>query len=382
MIEGFSTLAVHAGQQPDPTTGAVMPPIFLTSTYAQESPGVHKGFDYSRTSNPTRLAAELNMAALEGGRFGYAFASGMAAIDCTFRLCKSGDHIIVSENTYGGTFRLADRVLTDSGLDFSFVNTSDIDKVRAAIKPNTKMIFVETPTNPMMTVSDLQALAEIAREIGALSVCENTFMSPYLQRPFEFGIDIVLHSTTKFINGHSDGLGGVIILNDEKVAERVAFLQNSIGAILSPFEAWLILRGTKTLPLRMQQHDIAGRAVAAFLDEDPRVEKVNYPGLPSHPQHELAKRQQKGFGGLISFDVGTLDNARAVLENVKICTLAESLGGVETLISHPLIMTHASVPDELRQRLGITEGLIRISVGVEDLTDIIADLDQALDRIV
>ena len=382
MIEGFSTLAVHAGQQPDPTTGAVMPPIFLTSTYAQESPGVHKGFDYSRTSNPTRLAAELNMAALEGGRFGYAFASGMAAIDCTFRLCKSGDHIIVSENTYGGTFRLADRVLTDSGLEFSFVNTSDIDKVRAAIKPNTKMIFVETPTNPMMTVSDLQAMAEIAREIGALSVCENTFMSPYLQRPFEFGIDIVLHSTTKFINGHSDGLGGVIILNDEKVAERVAFLQNSIGAILSPFEAWLILRGTKTLPLRMQQHDIAGRAVAAFLDEDPRVEKVNYPGLPSHPQHELAKRQQKGFGGLVSFDVGTLDNARAVLENVKICTLAESLGGVETLISHPLIMTHASVPDELRQRLGITEGLIRISVGVEDLTDIIADLDQALDRIV
>ena len=382
MIEGFSTLAVHAGQQPDPTTGAVMPPIFLTSTYAQESPGVHKGFDYSRTSNPTRLAAELNMAALEGGRFGYAFASGMAAIDCTFRLCKSGDHIIVSENTYGGTFRLADRVLTDSGLDFSFVNTSDIDKVRAAIKPNTKMIFVETPTNPMMSVSDLQALAEIAREIGALSVCENTFMSPYLQRPFEFGIDIVLHSTTKFINGHSDGLGGVIILNDEKVAERVAFLQNSIGAILSPFEAWLILRGTKTLPLRMQQHDIAGRAVAAFLDEHPRVEKVNYPGLPSHPQHELAKRQQKGFGGLVSFDVGTLDNARAVLENVKICTLAESLGGVETLISHPLIMTHASVPAELRQRLGITEGLIRISVGVEDLTDIIADLDQALGRIV
>ena len=382
MIEGFSTLAVHAGQQPDPTTGAVMPPIFLTSTYAQESPGVHKGFDYSRTSNPTRLAAELNMAALEGGRFGYAFASGMAAIDCTFRLCKSGDHIIVSENTYGGTFRLADRVLTDSGLDFSFVNTSDIDKVRAAIKPNTKMIFVETPTNPMMSVSDLQALAEIAREIGALSVCENTFMSPYLQRPFEFGIDIVLHSTTKFINGHSDGLGGVVILNDEKVAERVAFLQNSIGAILSPFEAWLILRGTKTLPLRMQQHDIAGRAVAAFLDEHPRVEKVNYPGLPSHPQHELAKRQQKGFGGLVSFDVGTLDNARAVLENVKICTLAESLGGVETLISHPLIMTHASVPAELRQRLGITEGLIRISVGVEDLTDIIADLDQALGRIV
>jgi cystathionine gamma-lyase/cystathionine beta-lyase/cystathionine gamma-lyase/homocysteine desulfhydrase len=381
MNEGFSTLAVHAGQQPDPSTGAVMPPIFLTSTYAQESPGVHKGFDYSRTANPTRLACEMNLAALEGGRFGYAFASGMAAIDCTFRLCKSGDHIIVSANTYGGTFRLADKVLKDTGLDFSFVNTSDLDEVRRTIKPNTRMIFVETPTNPMMTVSDLQALAEIADEIDAISVCENTFMSPYLQRPFEFGMDIVVHSTTKYINGHSDGLGGVIILNDEKMAEQVAFLQNSIGAILSPFEAWLILRGTKTLPLRMQQHDRAGREVARFLDEHPRVLQVNYPGLPSHPQHELAKRQQKGFGGIISFDVGTLDNARALLENVRLCTLAESLGGVETLISHPLIMTHASVPAELRQRLGITDGLIRLSVGVEDISDIIDDLDRALGHI-
>lgn len=380
--EGFSTLAVHAGQEPDPTTGAVMPPIFLTSTYAQESPGVHQGFEYSRTGNPTRLAAERNLAALEGGQFGYCFGSGMAAIDCTFRLCNAGDHIIVSENTYGGTFRLATRVLSDTGLEFSFVDTSDPDKVREAIKPNTKMLFIETPTNPVMSVSDLQVMADIARENGVLSVVDNTFMSPYLQRPFEFGIDMVIHSTTKYINGHSDGLGGVVILNDEKVAEQVAFLQNSVGAVLSPFEAWLILRGTKTLPLRMKQHDIAGRAVAAFLDEHPKVEKVNYPGLASHPQHEIAKRQQKGFGGVISFDVGTLDNAKAVLENVKICTLAESLGGVETLISHPLIMTHASVPAEIRDRLGITEGLIRISVGIEDLDDIIADLDQALDRIV
>ncbi|HEX8649891.1 MAG TPA: cystathionine gamma-synthase [Pyrinomonadaceae bacterium] len=378
---GFSTIAVHAGVEPDPATGAVMTPVYLTSTYAQESPNVHKGFDYSRTINPTRLALERNLAALEGGRFGYAFASGMAAIDATFRLVRAGEHVIVSENVYGGTFRLAQRVLSEYGVEFSFVDTSDPKKVSAALRPNTRMVFVETPTNPLLIITDLQAVSDIAHSVGAMFVGENTFMSPYLQRPFEFGADIVVHSTTKYLNGHSDGLGGIVIVNDEKLAERIAFLQNSAGAILSPFEAWLVLRGVKTLALRMQQHDRSGRAIAAFLDEHPKVQKVHYPGLASHPQHELAKRQQKGFGGIVTFDVGSQERARTVLEALKLCVLAESLGGVETLISHPLTMTHASVPPEMRVRLGITEGLVRISVGVEDAEDIMADLDQALSRL-
>jgi cystathionine beta-lyase/cystathionine gamma-synthase len=379
-MAGFSTIAVHAGVEPDPTTGAVMTPIYLTSTYAQEAPNVHKGFDYSRTINPTRLAVERNLAALEGGRFGYAFASGMSAIDATFRLVKAGDHVIVSENTYGGTYRLCNRILSEYGVEFSFVDTSDIEKVKAALRPNTRMVFVETPTNPILVITDLKAISDLAHEAGARIVCENTFASPYLQRPFEFGVDIIVHSTTKYLNGHSDGLGGAVILNDEKDAERIAFVQNSVGAVLSPFESWLLLRGTKTLGLRMQQHDRGGRAVAAFLDEHPQVKKVHYPGLPSHPQHELAKRQQKGFGGIVTFDVGSLDKARVMLSSLKLCTLAESLGGVETLISHPETMTHASVPIEMRARLGITEGLLRLSVGIEDPEDIIADLDQALRR--
>ncbi|MDQ1612467.1 MAG: hypothetical protein QOG00_2398 [Pyrinomonadaceae bacterium] len=378
---GFQTTAIHAGQEPDPTTGAVSVPIYQTSTYAQEGLGKHKGFEYARTQNPTRLALEQNIAALEGARFGYAFASGMAAIDATLRLVKAGDHVIVSDNTYGGTYRLFSRVLSNYGIEFTYVDTSDASNVEAAIRDNTRMVFVETPTNPVMMVTDLQAVADVAHARGARVVCDNTFLSPYLQRPLEFGVDIVLHSTTKYLNGHSDSVGGVVVLNDETDAEWIKFIQNSAGAILSPFDSWLIMRGTKTLALRMEQHDRNGRAVAAFLEEHPKVEKLYYPGSLSHRQHDLAKRQQRGFGGMVSFDVGSLDNARAVLEGVRLCTLAESLGAVETLISHPATMTHASVLPETRARLGITDGLVRISVGLEDVDDIIADLDQALGKI-
>jgi cystathionine beta-lyase/cystathionine gamma-synthase len=378
---GFATTAIHAGQEPDEATGAVTVPIYQTSTYAQEGLGRHKGFEYARTQNPTRLALERNLAALEGARYGYAFASGMAAIDATLRLIKAGEHVIVSDNTYGGTFRLFTRILANYNVEFDFVDTSDVLNVEAAIKPNTRMVFLETPTNPVMIVTDLQAVSDVAHRAGARVVCDNTFMSPFLQRPLEFGVDIVVHSTTKYLNGHSDGVGGIVVLNDEEDAQWLAFVQNSAGAILSPFDSWLVLRGTKTLALRMEQHDRSGRAVAAFLEEHPKVQKIYYPGSLSHRQHDLAKRQQKGFGGMVAFDVGSLENARIVLESVKLCTLAESLGGVETLISHPATMTHASVLPETRARLGITEGLVRISVGIEDTDDIIADLDQALEKI-
>jgi len=379
---GFATTAIHAGQEEkDPATGSVTVPIYQTSTYEQEGLGRHKGFEYARTQNPTRLALERNLAALEGARFGYAFASGMAAIDATLRLVKAGEHVIVSDNTYGGTFRLFTRVLANYNIEFDFVDTSDAANVEAAIKENTRMVFLETPTNPVMIVTDLQAVADVAHRVGARVVCDNTFMSPYLQRPLDFGVDIVVHSTTKYLNGHSDGVGGIVVLNDEKDAEWLAFIQNSAGAILSPFDSFLVLRGIKTLALRMEQHDAAGRAVAAFLEEHPKVQKIYYPGSLSHRQHDLAKRQQKGFGGMVAFDVGSLEAARTVLESVKLCTLAESLGGVETLISHPATMTHASVLPETRSRLGITDGLVRVSVGIEDTDDIIADLDQALNKI-
>ena len=378
---GFATTAIHTGSEPDQATGAVTVPIYQTSTYAQESLGKNKGYEYARTQNPTRSAVERNIAALEGGRFGYAFASGMAAIDATLRLVKAGEHVIVSDNTYGGTARLFNRILANYNVEFDYVETSEPLNVEAAIKPNTKMVFVETPTNPIMTVTDLKEVSEIAHRAGARVVCDNTFMSPYLQRPLEFGVDIVVHSTTKYLNGHSDGVGGVVVLNDEEDANWIGFVQNSAGAILSPFDSWLVLRGTKTLALRMEQHDKTGRAVAAFLEEHPKVKRVYYPGSASHPQHALARRQQHGFGGMVSFDVGSLAAARTVLESVKLCTLAESLGGVETLISHPATMTHASVDEAKRQRLGITDGLVRISVGIEDTDDIIADLDQALDKI-
>ena len=378
---GFATIAIHTGSEPDQSTGAVTVPIYQTSTYAQDALGKNKGYEYARTQNPTRSAVERNLAALEGGRFGFAFASGMAAIDATLRLVKAGEHVVVSDNTYGGTARLFNRILTLYNVSFDYVDTSDPLNVEAAVKPNTKMVFLETPTNPIMTVTDLKEVSEIAHRAGARVVCDNTFLSPYLQRPLEFGCDIVVHSTTKYLNGHSDGVGGAVVLNDEEDANWIAFVQNSAGAILSPFDSWLVLRGTKTLALRMEQHDKTGRAVAAFLEEHPKVKKVYYPGSASHPQHALARRQQRGFGGMVSFDVGSLAAARTVLESVKLCTLAESLGGVETLISHPATMTHASVDEEKRQRLGITDGLVRISVGIEDTDDIIADLDQALDKI-
>ncbi len=375
---GFSTIAIHAGNEPDSATGAVSVPIYQTSTYAQESLGKHKGFEYARTQNPTRSALEKNIAALEGAKFGFAFASGMSATDAVLKLVKADGHVIVGDNTYGGTFRLFSRVLSNYGIEFDFVDTSDVTNVEKAFKPNTKMVFVETPTNPIMTVTDLQAVSDVTHAHGARVVCDNTFMSPYLQQPMNFGVDIVVHSTTKYLNGHSDSIGGFAALNDEEDAEWIKFIQNSIGAILSPFDSFLVLRGTKTLAVRMEAHDKNGRAVAAFLAEHPKVKKVYYPGLQSHPQHELASRQQKGFGGMVAFETGSLESAKKVLENVKICTLAESLGGVESLISHPATMTHASVPPDKRESLGITDGLVRISVGIEDVEDIIEDLDQAL----
>lgn len=375
---GFSTTAIHAGNEPDIATGAVSVPIYQTSTYAQDGLGQHKGFEYARTQNPTRSALETNIAALEGAKFGFAFASGMSAIDATLKLVKAGDHVILGDNTYGGTFRLFSRVLSDYGVEFDLVDTSDVTNLEPAFKPNTKMVFVETPTNPVMTVTDLKAVSDMAHAHGARVVCDNTFMSPYFQRPIEFGVDIVVHSTTKYLNGHSDSVGGFVALNDEKDAEWIGFIQNSVGAILSPFDSFLVLRGTKTLAVRMEAHDKNGRMVANFLAEHPRVEKVFYPGLASHPQHELAKRQQTGFGGMVAFETGSLANAKKVLESVKLCTLGESLGGVESLISHPASMTHASVPQEKRESLGITDGLVRVSVGIEDIEDILADLDQAL----
>jgi cystathionine gamma-lyase/cystathionine beta-lyase/cystathionine gamma-lyase/homocysteine desulfhydrase len=377
---GFSTTAIHAGQEPDPRTGAVTTPIYQTSTYAQEALGRHKGFEYARTQNPTRLALERNLAALEGGQAAYCFASGMAAITSVLMLLKAGDHVIVSENTYGGTYRLFERVLKNFGLEFSYVDSSEAKNVERAIRPQTRMVFLETPTNPIMTVADLEGIGQLTRDCQLRLVVDNTFMTPYFLRPIEFGADLVVHSTTKYLNGHSDSVGGVVVSARPEDAERIAFTQNAVGAILSPFDSFLVLRGIKTLALRMRQHDANGRAVAGFLAEHPKVRKVYYPGLPDHPQHERAKRQMSGFGGMISFEMGSLAAARAVLDNVRLCTLAESLGGVETLISHPATMTHASVPAEQRARLGISDGLVRISVGIEDVEDIIADLEAALQK--
>ena len=375
---GFSTTAIHAGNEPDPTTGAVSVPIYQTSTYAQEGLGRNKGWEYARTQNPTRAALETNIAALEGAKFGFAFASGMAAIDTTLKLVKGGDHVLLGNNTYGGTFRLFNRILSSYGVEFDVVDTTDLLSLEQYFKSNTKLVFVETPTNPVMSVTDLAVVSELAHARGAKVVCDNTFMSPYFQRPIEHGVDIVVHSTTKYLNGHSDSVGGFVALNNQEDAEWIKFVQNSVGAILSPFDSFLVLRGTKTLAVRMEAHDKNGRQVAAFLEEHPRVERVYYPGLTSHAQHEIAKRQQSGFGGMVSFETGSLENARKVLDSVKLCTLGESLGGVETLISHPATMTHAAVPEDSRAKLGITDGLVRISVGIEDVEDIIEDLDQAL----
>jgi len=375
----FSTICLHAGQEPDPSTGAIITPIYQTSTYVQEELGKHKGFEYGRTQNPTRLAVERNIAAIERGKAGFAFASGMAAIGAIATMLKSGDHMIVSDNTYGGTFRLFDKVLTRYALTFSYVDTSTLKEVERAFTPATRMLFVETPTNPMFKLTDLRAAAELAHRYNARLVVDNTFASPYIQQPIEFGADLVIHSTTKYLNGHSDSVGGIVIAVREDDIEWLRFVQNTEGAILGPFDSWLVLRGTKTLPLRMIQHNANGLALAEYLSKHPKVKRVYYPGLPSHPQYELAQRQMRGFGGMLAFELGSLEAARAVLNSVRLHALAESLGGVETLISHPATMTHASVPPERRSALGITDGLVRISAGIEDIDDLKDDLGQALD---
>jgi cystathionine beta-lyase/cystathionine gamma-synthase len=375
---GFRTDAIHAGQEPDPATGAVTIPIYQTSTYVQEGIGKHKGFEYARTQNPTRMALEKNVAVLERGVAAYAFASGMAATTAiTQLLLKQGDHAICSDNVYGGTFRLFDKIVRHYGVEFTYVNTSNLSDVTPAIRPNTRMVFIETPTNPIMSITDIRGVSAIAHQSGCRVVVDNTFMTPYFQLPLELGADIVIHSTTKYLNGHSDSVGGVVVLKRQDDAERLQFIQNAAGAILSPFDSWLVMRGIKTLPIRMEAHNSNGMAVANFLANKKEVKKIYYPGLPNHPGHELAKNQMSGFGGMIAIDLGSLDLAKRFLERVKLCSLGESLGGVETLISHPATMTHASVPAEERQRLGITDGLVRLSVGIEDVEDLIADLEKA-----
>jgi cystathionine beta-lyase/cystathionine gamma-synthase len=374
----FSTICIHAGQEPDPSTGAIITPIYQTSTYVQEGLGQHKGYEYGRTQNPTRMAVERNIAAIEAGKAGFAFASGMAAIDALLTRLESGDHLVVSDNTYGGTFRLFERVRRKFGLDFSYVDTSVLENIEQAITPKTKYLFVETPTNPMLRITDLAAAADIAHRHNVRVIVDNTFASPYIQQPLALGCDIVVHSTTKFLNGHSDSVGGIVVLKHDDDIEWMKFVQNAAGAILGPMDSWLILRGTKTLPIRMERTNDNSIAIAEHLKRHAKVKSVIYPGLPEHPHHALAKKQMRGFGGLISFDVGSLETARAVLPRFKLMALAESLGGVETLISHPAIMTHASVPPERRAAIGITDGLIRISVGIEDVDDLKEDLDYAL----
>ncbi len=376
---GFATRSIHAGQHPDPTTGAIMTPLYLTSTYVQESPGVHKGYEYSRTGNPTRKAYEDCLASLESGKYGFAFASGCAATTTIMHMLKAGDHVIASDDLYGGTFRLFDKVIRHNGIDFSFVDLSNTANFAAALKPNTKMVWIETPTNPMLKLIDIRKVCSEANKHNLISVVDNTFMSPYFQRPLELGATVVLHSTTKYINGHSDVVGGALITSNDIVAERLAFLSNSTGAIQSTFDAYICMRSLKTLPLRMKAHAENAMAIAKFLEAHPRVEKVLYPGLESHPQHALAKEQMSGFGGMITFYLkGGMEESRTFLEKVSIFSLAESLGGVESLIEHPAIMTHASVPLANRQALGIHDNLVRLSVGVEDLEDLLWDLKNAL----
>ncbi len=375
---GFSTDAIHAGQKPDPVTGAVITPIYQTSTYAQEELGKHKGYEYGRTQNLTREAMEKNIAALEKGNYGIAFSSGVAATQALMSLVKSGDNVIVSRNVYGGTYRLFELVMTDYGLNYSWINTSEITNIEGAVNENTKMVFLETPTNPMLNLTDLKAASEICKKHNLISIVDNTFMSPYFQNPLTLGIDIVLHSSTKYINGHSDVIGGILITNDEKIHSRLRYIQNAAGAIPSPFDCWLILRSTKTLAVRMERHNKNAVELAEYLSKSSFVKKVYYPGLPSHPQHELAKRQMRGFGGMISVELIDMEVAKKLLKNVKVFTLGESLGGVESLISHPASMTHASVPKEEREKLGVTDALVRFSVGIEDIEDLIEDINQAI----
>jgi cystathionine beta-lyase/cystathionine gamma-synthase len=381
-MTGFSTRAIHDGQHPDPLTGAVNVPIYASSTYAQEEIGKHRGYEYSRVSNPTRTALEENLASLEGGASAHVFSSGMAAIAAMVAMLKTGDHVICGSNVYGGTPRLFDRIIANYGILFTYVDTTDEDQVRRAIQPNTRLVHIETPTNPMMQITDIRAIADICHQSRAegridLSV-DNTFMSPYFQRPLEWGADIVMHSTTKFLNGHSDGLGGVLVGTTPEHKEAYAFVQKCTGGILSPFECFLVLRGVKTLAVRMKQHEVNGGAVANYLAHHPKIETVLYPGLPQHPQHELARRQMSGFGALITFETGSLKNANAMLRRLKVCTVGESLGGVETLISHPASMTHAALGEEGRAKIGLSDGMLRISVGIEDAEDLLEDLEQAL----
>ncbi|HVR44122.1 MAG TPA: cystathionine gamma-synthase [Thermoanaerobaculia bacterium] len=378
---GFSTECIHAGQEPEPETGAVTFPIFQTSTYVQPQLGRHKGYEYARTGNPTRAALEASLAALERGAAAHCFASGMAAITTLMAVLRQGDHVVAAENMYGGTFRLFHHVLEKYGIEFAYVDTSSLDAVRGALRDSTRMLFLETPTNPMMTLTDLAGCAEIVSGREVMVVVDNTFASPALQRPLELGAHVVVHSTTKYLNGHSDSVGGAVISGSAELGERIGFLQNAMGGILSPFDSFLVLRGIRTLAVRMERHNANGMAMAQYLANHSKVKKVFYPGLSSHPQHELARRQMRGFGGMISFELGSKEKAEAFLNRVRLCALAESLGGVESLISHPETMTHASVPPETRRRLGITPGLVRISVGIEDIEDLIADLESAFEAI-
>jgi cystathionine gamma-lyase len=377
----FGTLAVHAGQRPDPTTGAIMTPVYQTSTYVQPELGRHLGYEYARTHNPTREALEGNVAALESGRHGVAFGSGLAAIDAVARLFSSGDHIVSGEGVYGGTYRLFSQVLARQGLEFTFVDSDDLAQIEAAIRPNTRLVHVETPANPMMRLTDLAGAAAIAHASGALLSVDNTFASPYNQRPLELGADIVMHSTTKYLNGHSDVIGGMVVLSDDELHQRLRFLQNAVGAVPGPWDSWLVLRGTKTLHLRMRAHNENGQRVAEWLEAQPKVRAVYYPGLPTHPQHELAKRQMSGFTGMIAIEMGSMERARTLVQGVEVFSLAESLGGVESLIGHPAMMTHASIPPDRRALMGISEGLVRLSCGVEDGDDLIDDLERALARV-
>lgn len=376
---GFATRAIHVGQEPDPSTGAVAVPIFATSTYVQEELGKHKGYEYARVSNPTRTRLERNLASLEGGSSAHVFASGMAAtVAVTQCFLKQGDHLLCGHNVYGGVPRLFNQVIANYGVEFSYVDTSDLDAVKKAIRWNTRIVWIETPTNPLMVLSDIKAVAAIAHSKNAELVVDNTFMSPYFQQPLALGADMVVHSTTKFLNGHSDGLGGVVVATKPIHAEKLAFMQKAAGAIMSPFECWLVLRGVKSLAVRMEKHDQNGRAVAEFLRNHKKVKNVMYPGFPDHPQYALARKQMSGFGSMITFETGSLKNAKKMLAKVRVCTLGESLGGVESLISHPATMTHAALGEEGRKQIGLTDGMVRISVGIEDADDIIADLDQAL----
>lgn len=374
----FATRAIHAGQRPDPLSGAIMPPIYQTSTYVHDAFGKHKGYEYARGRNPTREALERNVAALEGGRHGFAFSSGMGAVDSLMKLFNTGDHILVGDDAYGGLFRLFDKILSRFGVTFTFVDTRDLNRVEEAITAKTVAIFAETPTNPLMRITDIRGVAGIAHKHNALLIVDNTFASPYFQRPLELGADVVFHSTTKYINGHSDIIGGIAVCNDDTLADRIWFIENASGAVPGPMDCWLALRGTKTLAVRMKAHDSNGRALAKWLADKLGAERVYYPGLPSHPQHKLAAAQMSGFGGMLSAELGSKENAGRFLEKLRVFSLAESLGGVESLANHPATMTHASVPPERRKFLGITDGLVRLSIGIEDEADLLEDVEQAL----